>query len=257
MKQNGTNGQAPQPNFGLSAPTYNFDALIDGTRCTPFVYELDLSTARSYTADTAVQVKITGNCCLIDSAPDVGMASIIFEGVQDFTAGQIRAPIYCRPGFVTRVPFANLYIANHAQPGKVLRIIYGVDIDFQEMSPARVGSVEQPFDYQAVFQSTANLAAGGNVAAITPAANVDGAILHRAIATSNAASANYCALLANTSAPAAWNDGEMLGYMATNGNTIAVELLQRPVFIPAGKGVYFTALTAETFANHLLQYTLV
>lgn len=259
MKQNGTLGQAPQPKFGLSAPTYNFDALIDGTRCTPFMYELDLSTARDYAAGTAVQVKITGNCCLIDTAPDVGMAKIIFEGVQDFTAGQIRAPIFCRPGFVTRVPFANLYIANHAQPGKKLRIIYGVDIDFQELSPSRIDCIENPFDYQSAFTSGANLGINTAEQIVAPAANVNGLIVWQAQQQYSSAGTVHCNLVARTSAPALFTDGDIL-FMGLNsfGSLNAPLTMPRPITVPAGKGLWwFNGGTAQNFALRTCLYTLL
>jgi hypothetical protein len=241
MKQNGTAGNAPQPQFGLSAPTFNFDALIDGTRSTPFVYELDLSTARSFAAGTAVQIKITGNCLLIDSAPDVGNGYVIFEGVQDYTAGQVRAPIYAQPGFVTRLPFANVYVANAAQPGKKLRFIYGVDLDFQMMFPARMAAVEQGHDYQATFTSQVALAIGAVETVFTPAQNVSGAVIWHATQIYQSANITIVNLLAKAgAAPANNTDGDVLmtGVNQFGANTPFVTLL-RPIMIPAGKGVYW------------------
>lgn len=259
MSNNGTIKHAPQPRFaGMKSPSFDFDSLIDGIRCTPFIYELDLSTARDFAAGTAVQVKITGNCCLIDTAPDVGSARIVFEGVQDFTAGQVRAPIYCRPGFVTRLPFANLYIANHAQPGKKLRIIYGVDIDFQELSPSRIDAVEQGFDYTNTFASASNLGVGGTQEMIAAAANLNGCILWHGSMTSGAAGNRYYSWLAKATVPATQVDGDVYFSAVPNTFLNVTEVFARPVFMRPGLGLWaYNSISAETTAFRTVLYTLL
>jgi hypothetical protein len=258
MKQNGTAGNAPQPQFGLSAPTFNFDALIDGTRSTPFVYELDLSTARSFAAGTAVQIKITGNCLLIDSAPDVGNGYVIFEGVQDYTAGQVRAPIYAQPGFVTRLPFANVYVANAAQPGKKLRFIYGVDLDFQMMFPAHMAAVEQGHDYSSVFISNTNLiGASPSVQIFSAAQNENGAILWRGNVYTQAAAQHGLWLGARATVPATIFDGDTVWNFFGQSQYVN-ELFARPLRIRAGLGLWFVNAGAdETVTTKNILYSLL
>jgi len=253
MKQNGTIVNAPQPKFGLSAPTFNFDSLIDGTRSTPFIYELDLTTARSFTAGTAVQIKITGNCLLIDSAPDVGNGYVIFEGVQDNTAGQVRAPIYAQPGFVTRLPFANVFVANAAQPGKKLRFIYGVDLDFQMMFPAQMAASPAPYSYTAAYQSVTALAANGSEQVWSAAQNTNGVILHRASIASNGVGLTKCCYIAATIVPAAITGGEIIVAPNILSGTNQCAQLEVPVLIRPGRGLWRFADSAEgsTVANAL------
>jgi hypothetical protein len=252
---------APVPTFaGISAPSFNFDTLIDGTRSTPFIYELDLSTARSFAAGTAVQIKITGNCMLIDAAPDVGNAYLIFEGVQDNSPALVKAPIYVQPGFVTRMPFANVYIANTAQPGKKLRIIYGVDIDFQSMFPARMATVEQGFDYQVAFSSGALMGANTTEQVFAPAANTNGAILWQITWWQLSATVAPINLIAKTgAAPASINDGDVI-HSAINQSGIHTNLpsLPRPLNIAAGKGLwFFNSFSAQSGASRAILYTLL
>jgi hypothetical protein len=246
---------APVPTFaGISAPSFNFDTLIDGTRSTPFIYELDLSTARSFAAGTAVQIKITGNCMLIDAAPDVGNAYLIFEGVQDNSPALVRAPIYVQPGFVTRMPFANVYIANAAQPGKKLRIIYGVDIDFQMMFPGRMATVEQGHEYNWNFYSTATLAIGGVETALLPATNVNGLVLHRGQVFSTAAGLTRNSLVAKTgAAPVAPTDGDILWCETFNNTGFSDGLFARPLNVRPGYGLYWiNEATAQSVAQRNL-----
>jgi hypothetical protein len=230
----------PAPVFkGITAPSTNFDALIDGTRSTPFVYELDLSSARSFTAGSAAQIKITGNCLMIDSAPDVGNGYVIFEGVQDNTAGQVKAPIYAQPGFVTRLPFANVYVANAAQPGKKLRFIYGIDLDFQQMFPTQINASPAPHSYTNTYMTINTMLADTAVQAIAPATNVNGVILWKARLDSNAASGHICSLLAKASAPTNWNDGDFLWVANAQPNISTGEIFPNPIFIRPGLGVYW------------------
>ena len=250
---------APVPQFaGMSAPSTNFDTLIDGTRSTPFVFELDLTTARSFAAGTAVQVKITGNCLLIDSAPDVGNGYVIFEGVQDNTAGQVRAPIYAQPGFVTRLPFANVYVANAAQPGKKLRFIYGVDLDFQMMFPAQINAIPGALTYSTAFSSTTSLAAFGALQIFSPAQNTNGAIIKRINSYSSSAAGQVISFNAHTSAPGLMTDGDAIACGICGRFSAELSTwLETPVMIPPGKGFYRFSTALETSNQTIVLYSLL
>lgn len=264
------NHNAPAPNFpGITAPSTDFGAVIDGRRAPVLVYEVDLSTARTYGgtgANAALQLRITGNSLFIDQAADVGNATLVFEGVQDNTAPQIRAAVFVQPGFVASVPFANLWIANSAQAGKKLRIFYGVDIDFIPSVNASVavsGSVNAvPYGmpYAASYKSITLLAANTPDQIFSPASNTNGAIIWTASASARNASVQ-AALIAKASAPATVIDGDVLsqqvGVPGFAAGDYAINI-NAPMFVAAGKGAYFIATGADTIcAGRSALYTLL
>jgi hypothetical protein len=253
------NMRPPAPAFkGITAPSYNFDALIDGTRTTPFVYEIDLSTARSFTAGTAQQIRITGNCLMIDSAPDVGNGYLIFEGVQDNTAGQIRAPIYAQPGFVTRLPFANVYVANTAQPGKKLRFIYGIDLEFQMLAPSRVTAKPAAATPTNYFQCSTFLV--GALTIISPASNTNGATIWKYEGFAQNATPGIIVLLAKSTTPTALNDGQCIGAasMVFSDGTYWFYPFNSttPIQIAPGLGVYAYAQSTANYCAWMMAYEL-
>jgi hypothetical protein len=261
---------APAPIFpGFTSPDTDFGAVVDGRRAPVLVYEIDLSTARTYTGtgvNAALQIKITGNSMFIDQASDVGNATMIFEGVQDNTAPLVRAAVFVQPGFVASVPFVNLWIANTAQAGKKLRIFYGVDIDFVPSVNASVAvsgsvnAVNYGQAYGASYKSITTLAANTPDTIFLPAANVNGAILWSAASYSRAAVAIQTAFLAKTSAPASVIDGDSLAQMTLgeNGTDVWTNLaLPNPIVVPAGKGLYFISAAAEAVAHRMALYTLL
>lgn len=255
------------PDFpGFTAPSTDFGAVIDGRRSPPLIYEIDLSSARSYGAGTAEQIRLTGNSFYIDQAPDVGNAYVVFEGVQDNTGPLVRPAIYVQPGFVSRVPFANLWIANAAQAGKKLRIIYGTDIDFLPSLNGTltiggtVSATPYGFTYGASYDSATALGANSPETVFTPAANANGAILWSAQFTQNAGTPG-AGFVAKTSAPTTVIDGDqILGTcVQTYSGGIYFEsgALPNPVKIDAGKGLYFINTAATSGANRNALYTLL
>lgn len=244
------------PAFGLGQPTTDFEALIDGRRSPLRVYELDLSTAHTFGgtgANAAVQLRITGNSFFIDQAPDVGNAYVIFEGVQDDTGPNIVTAVYVQPGFVSRVPFANVRIANTAQAGKKLRIIYGVDVDFLPSVNASVAvsgsvnAINYGAAYGAAYKSTTAMAANTPDTVFAPASNVNGAIVWSACAIPGGVAAVLGAFVAKTSAPANVLDGDVIHIAGSNGATYGQAApMANPVFIAAGKGLYWIPNTAES-----------
>jgi hypothetical protein len=94
-------------------------------------------------ATGAVILPLSGNSFYIDQDPSiVGNATVHF---QDTNLGQSSTPIYVGPGFIAKVPFTQLLIENKtAQAGKVLRIVYGTDVDFTAGVNATIAISDQP-----------------------------------------------------------------------------------------------------------------
>lgn len=250
---------------GLTPPSTDFESVLDGMRSPLLMLEVDLSTARSFAANTAEQIKITGNSFYIDQAPDVGNAYVIFEGVQDDTGPKVRPAVYVQPGYVARVPFANVRIVNSAQAGKVLRIIYGVDVDFVPSLNGQIaitGTVEASpygFQYASAHKASSNLAALTAEAAFAPGSNTSGAILWRANMHSALGGNNRYSIIAHTSAPATLTTGDVLALGFSNGTSNRFETVQieTPIYIPAGKGLYFLSEGLETTSYRSALYTLL
>lgn len=257
--------RAPANFPGLTPPSTDFEAVLDGMRSPLLMVDIDLSTARTFAANTALQLKITGNSFYIDQAPDVGNAYVIFEGVQDDTGPKIRPAIYVQPGYVARVPFANVRIVNSAQAGKVLRIIYGVDVDFvpslngQIAISGTVNAINYGAAYASSYDSTTAMAANTPDTVFTPAANTNGAIVWAANAATGGAASVLGAYIAKSSAPANVLDGDVIHIEASQGAAYNTPIpMPNPVLIAAGKGLYWITNTAEagTMLRHVL-YSLL
>lgn len=249
---------------GVRKPLSNFEAVKTDLQTQLLVYEVDLSSSRSLAANTAEELRFAGNALYIDKASDVGNATIIFQDDSRLKP----ARVYVEPGFIARVPWTRVLIENTAQPGKVLRIFYGVDIDFVPGTSADVnisGVVNvdlQPFVYGASFRSGALLAALTPENVFTVSANTNGAILWSA-SFQSASNANLprAAFLSRTSVPTSMTNGDVLvstdsigiitNFYSANGK------LPRPVYIPAGMGLWFICDQLEVVAFRHALYTLL
>lgn len=118
-----------QPNFpGFKRPSIDFEEVRDDRRAHMLYVDIDLSTARTIAASTALVLNISGNTFYVDQdTSKVGNATI---HIQDATLGAASSPVFVLPGFIAKVPFTQILIENTAQSGKILRIHYGVDLDF-------------------------------------------------------------------------------------------------------------------------------
>lgn len=116
-----------------------------------------------------------------------------------------------------------------------------------------------PFRYGAAYSSAALIGAGGSVAVFTAAANANGAIVWSVVGLTKSATVSTLSLLANTAAPASSVDGD--GIWLANMTTVNVPsppiYLPRPVFIAAGKGLFFFSTQLETGAWRSVLYTLL
>lgn len=120
----------------LTPSSTDFNEVRDGRRSSLFHYDLDLGVARSQSDGTHFVLPAAGNSFYVDKNPAlVGSATVHF---QDTTFGNAPAPVFCEPGFIATVPFTQLFFENEAQPDKIFRFMYGVDIDFQPGTSATV-----------------------------------------------------------------------------------------------------------------------
>lgn len=260
----------------LKTPSTDFNTVRDGRNSLPLYIDIDLSSARDKSANTQLVIGIAGNSFYADAdTTNGGNAVVTF---QDTNLGESGAPFFISPGFIANVGFTQLLIENTAQPGKRMRIFYGVDIDFQagvnssisisgiviigndKTSPASI--VDSGYVYGASHKAITTLVANTPETVFTPAANTNGAIVWSAAGNNYLAGAmSLLSLVANASAPANVIDGDVIcSPTAAFGpaGTGAYFNLIRPVKIPAGKGLYFIAAQTETSQSfrHCL-YTLL
>lgn len=111
---------------GYRQPSTDFQAVQNELQTLPFYMDVDLTTARSVAAGTALELKFTGNVLYIDQVTSTGSCRVVFQD-NSFSGA---TPITAFPGFIARIPFTRLMIENDAQPGLRVRIVYGVDLDF-------------------------------------------------------------------------------------------------------------------------------
>lgn len=256
-----------RPNFpGVRVPTSDFRAVATDLQTGPLMYEVDLASARSIGAGTALILKIAGNALYVDQASDVGNGTLIFQDDSNIRP----ARVFVAAGFNYRGPWTQLIIENTAQAGKTLRFFYGVDIDFQPGLNAQVqiaGTVavqEQGIAYAAAFASSAALAAATAQNAIAAAANTGGYVAWAANINSRNAGTAFidAALLAKATAPASVVDGDVLVdagnqvYAAAAVST-GMGKLVRAVRVAAGKRADFISTGAETSGSRSLLYTLL
>ena len=118
-----------------------------------------------------------------------------------------------------------------------------------------------PIEYGASYRSTTALLANTPEVVFTPAANINGAILHSAqFYSESSTGGGNAAFLAKVSAPLTSVDGDAIltGSSGAIGTTrIIAGGLNRGVRIPAGKGLYFISTSAEAVANRGALYTLL
>lgn len=244
----------------LQRPTSDFFAVRDGRRSPWYSHEVDLSAARTDTPSGDLILQIAGNSFYIDRAPDVGNASIQF---QDTSFDRAMLPIYAGPGFIANAPFTQIKITNIAQPGKVLRIFYGVDIDFQPGTSSEIvlsgvvntstvisGVVQTTnvFPIKTVprnliesgFQNDANTAPiAGYSTWIAPAFNNNGlTIVDASIRQFDAANILQY-FIAAPSLPLFIGSGHVVLMSQVTSPQYYGANLASPIFIPAGLGIYF------------------
>lgn len=113
-----------------------------------------------------------------------------------------------------------------------------------DISVASQNAIRRPEPASGFLVDLSTIAANTAITFFTPAANVSGAILLSATSSDNAAN-NTQAFIAHTSAPANISTGEILALATNVSSTLNVCSinLKNPIFIPAGKGLYFLGST--------------
>lgn len=255
----------------LNKPTSDFNAIRDGRNSLPLYIDVDLTNARSIAANSALVLNIAGNSFFTDAdTANGGNATVHF---QDTALGNTSAPFFVSPGFIANVGFTQLLIENAAQAGKRIRIFYGVDIDFQAGVNASISitgsmsviSLPNPRStYGASYKSLTPTAALTPDTVFAPGANVNGAIVTTAnFLSHNSGGATFASFVAKSSAPATSIDGDVIlssdNFTLLAGNYISSGSLKTPIFIPAGKGLYYITAVAESagYAMRSVLYTLL
>jgi hypothetical protein len=213
---------------------------------TPFdYYDVDLSVAR-----TNEILPIAGDFLYIDLA-STGEATLELNNQHDAR----KAPFKVIKGFALNATFKQLKFTNVAQAGAIMRIMFStgdkvIPATSQMQISGNVATLEDGYTYGGSFKSNTSLAANGVETIFTPAANVNGAILQSCRYSGQVASGYGIALIAKTSAPANVLDGDVIASNDINvfasGSQIQVNMkLERPVSIPAGKGLYLITAAAD------------
>lgn len=138
------NDAKPQPIFaGFQKPSIDMEAVRDGRRAPLLYLDIPLDTTFTIAAGNAIIYPISGNSLYVDQDTSiVGNAVLHF---QDTNLQSASAPIYVGAGFIAKVPFTQLLVENKtAQSGKVLRVVYGTDVDFTAGVNATLAIGDQP-----------------------------------------------------------------------------------------------------------------
>ena len=198
----------------LLTPSDNFQAVRDGRTSMPFYLDVDLTTARVDSAGTALMLNAAGNSFYIDANPSDGNCFVEF---QDYSSDNASVNLYCSPGVIFNLPFTQLKLVNSAQPGKKVRVVYGVDVNFQPGSVAQIAitsaggfTAVRPEAPTGFFNDTTAISANTPLTIFTPASNVNGAIILMAASSMETSVVFSGGFVAKTSPPAAITDGEMI-----------------------------------------------
>jgi len=238
---------------GLIEPSTNFAAVRDGRNSQVFYVDIALDNARTVGGsgvNAAIVLNISGNSFYCDANPSDGNCFVHFQDT-NFDRGPV--PLYVSPGVIFNIPYTQVLIENTAQPGKKVRIAYGIDVDFQPGSVAQI-AVTNNGGYTAVrpesptgfFNSVASLAAGTAETVFTAAANTGGAIIlgaHISVYESTPIVHN-AGYLAKATAPTTTSDSAADPILMTQQITVAsafVASANLPIaqFVPAGKGLFY------------------
>lgn len=124
------NNPKPLPAFpGFTGPSTDMQAVRDGRRAPLLYVDVPLDSTFSIANGTAIILPISGNSFYVDQNTNlVGEGYVHF---QDTNLDSASVPMFVNAGFIAKVPFTQILVENKtAQAGKILRICYGVDVDF-------------------------------------------------------------------------------------------------------------------------------
>lgn len=139
----GANDPKPQPVFnGFQRPSVDMDAVRDGRRAPLLYVDIPLDTVRTIANGSPIVLPISGNSFYIDQ--DTGVVGNAVVHFQDTNLQSASAPIYVGAGFIAKVPFTQILVeVKTAQPAKILRIVYGTDVDFTAGVNATIAVTDQ------------------------------------------------------------------------------------------------------------------
>ena len=155
-------------------------------------------------------------------------------------------------------------VGNHAGAGDIEGVLLMGEGEFSDNrisgSVEVTGTVktqEVGLEYGGSYSSfgvtlpTANLP----VQVIAPASNVNGLVVHQSIIAHSDAISGVCTLLAKETAPTGIGDGDVLNVAASGA--VMPSIIQSPISIPPGKGLYVIANAIETGGTQSILYTLL
>lgn len=233
---------------------------------TPFQYvdiALDVATANAV-------YDVSGDFLYVD-ASSTGVLTLELNNQYNDPA----APFYCQPGFAIQCLFKQIKLSWASQPGKKVRLMYSTGasvvpafaavVNIGSGAVSVVGDVSiksAGYAYSGAYKSATALAANTPDVVFLPAANVNGAVVYDAGFYFNIASGvsvGAC-FIAKSSAPGSIIDGDVICAIDGPGSVTSFASrggLRNAVKIPAGKGLYYIAGTAETSAHRFCNYTLL
>jgi hypothetical protein len=140
----GSTEKKPQPVFaGFTKPSTDMEAVRDGRRAPLLYLDIPLDSTFTIASGNPLVLPLSGNSFYIDQ--DTSIVGNGYVHFQDTNLQSASAPIYVGAGFIAKVPFTQILIENKiAQAGKVLRIVYGTDVDFTAGLNATIAISDQP-----------------------------------------------------------------------------------------------------------------
>jgi len=219
----------------------DFNRVRDGRNAPDAYFDIDLTNAGDQFFNVA------GNSFYIDANPSDGNAVVYFQETDKLRGP---TPFYVSPGFIARIPFTQVRITNVSQPGKKIRVVYGVDTDFQPGSVSQVSFAGEVTVNDVIATNVESVYASGvsgigftATPLLAPAANLNGLNLKSATvgAVSSAGGVTIASLIAAPSAPATIfgaqriNIAMMRGSNTTFGQHCESNMAR---VIPAGWGLY-------------------
>jgi len=160
----GANDPKPNPLFkGFTSPSIDMDAVRDGRRAPLLYVDVPLDSTFTIAAGNPLILPISGNSFYIDQ--DTSVAGVGYVHFQDTNLQAASAPIFVGAGFIANVPFTQILIENKiAQPAKILRIVYGVDVDFTAGVNATIAVTDQaPVRFSGTSQQHTVTATAANI----------------------------------------------------------------------------------------------
>jgi hypothetical protein len=228
-------------------PVSAFDKVRDNRLQTIRHFDVDLSSARSAAVNTAKDYAVSGDSFYVDADPLGGFCTIYLTPRDN---SQAEVPLFVSPGFILNVPFTSIRVENTAQVGKKIRIVYGINVDFQPGSVSQVsisgGVTNRPEASTGQFIASGTLNANTVNTIFTPGQNPNGTIVQLAEAqdTHSIDTLVDFGFFYFTSAPASPNAAGIfpvcLSQRITNGGASASSscILRSDAYIPAGNGFY-------------------